>query len=235
MAIENVSPRRLARVAGLFELLEGIGSSVGQVSILGGLLVSGNAASTAANILAHAGQFWLGFALSFLAVAFHVVWLVLFYELFKPVSHRVSLIAACVMLVGCALQAVTALLYLAPWFVLTGGGALSAFSTAQLQSLAYLFLRLNGSAFDAFLVMFGLWCMLTGYLILRSRFLPRVMGLLLMLDGLGWTLYLVPSFAKPLFPFIAGASLVAEFPLMLWLLIAGVNEQRWREQARGGA
>ncbi|HEX8813292.1 MAG TPA: DUF4386 family protein, partial [Terracidiphilus sp.] len=80
---------------------------------------------------------------------------------------------AFVILVGCAVQALTSLLYLAPLLILGGGSSLSAFTTEQLQALAYVFVRLNGLAFDIYLVFFRLWCVLIGSLIFRSTFLPR--------------------------------------------------------------
>ena len=231
--IAKVSPRFKARMAGLFELLEGAGSSGGQVFILGSLVVAGNAATTSANILGHEPLFWLGFAFSLIAVAFHLVWAFLFYDLFKPVNRSISLLATFVILVGCAIQALTCLLYLAPLFILQGGSALSAFTPGQVQDLALVFLKLNAQAFDTYLVFFGLWCVLIGYLIFRSTFLPRILGVLLAIDGVGWMLYLAPPLATQLFPLIAVASGLAEIPLMLWLLVIGVNAERWKEQASG--
>jgi uncharacterized protein DUF4386 len=100
-----------------------------------------------------------------------------------------------------------------------------------LQALAFVFLKVNAYAFDIDLVFFGLWCVLAGYLIFRSTFLPRILGALLAIDGLGWIVYAVPPFASHLFPVIAGASALAEIPLQLWLVVMGVNPQRWKEQA----
>lgn len=225
------SPRFKARMAGVFELLEALTSAGGQVAILGSLFVAGNAATTAANILAHEQLFWLGFASSLIAVAFHITWAFLFYDLFKPVNRSVSVLATFIILVGCAIQAVTSLLYLAPLLVLQGGSSLSAFTPHQSQALALVFLKLNAQAFDIYLVFFGLWCVLIGYLIFRSTFLPRILGVLLAIDGLGWMLYLSPPLATSLFSLIAVASGLAEIPLMLWLLVVGVNAQRWKEQA----
>jgi hypothetical protein len=229
--IAEASPRAKARLAGVCEALEGVTSSSGQVFILGKLVVAGNAVVTAGNILAHERLVWFGFALSVAGAIFHVVWTLLFYELFKPVSRSVSRVAAGVMLVGCAIQALTALLYITPLLVLTGGSSLSAFTPAQVQALAMVFVRLNTYAFDVDLVFFGLWCVLTGYLIFKSTFMPRILGVLLAIDGLGWMLYLAPPAAYRLFPFIAAASAVSEIPLQLWLLIMGVNPKRWKEQA----
>ncbi len=227
----EMSPRRKARIAGVFEALEGLSSASGQVLILGRFIVAGNAAATAANILARPSLYTFGFALSFLGVLFHVAWAFLFFELFKPVNRSLSFFALVLSSVGCALQAVTGLLYLGPLVVLQGGSAFSAFTQPQLQALAYLLLRLNARAFDLYLVVFGVWCVVIGYLIFRSRFLPRVLGVLLAVDGVGWALYIVPPLAQHLFPVIAAISALSEFPLQLWLLIVGLNERRWKEQA----
>jgi hypothetical protein len=122
-------------------------------------------------------------------------------------------------------------LYLAPLLILQGGNAVSAFTAEQLQALALIFLKLNAYAFEIDLVFFGFWCVLAGYLIFRSTFLPRILGVLLAIDGLGWATYLYPPLANYLFPFIAAASALAEIPLQLWLVVMGVNPQRWKEQA----
>lgn len=229
--IREASPRSLARMAGLFQGLESTTATFGQVIVLGRLVVFGNAAATAANILGHERLYWLGFASCLIGVVFHIAWALLLYDLLKPVNRRLSLLAVFVILVGCAIQALTSLLYLAPLLVLTGGISVSAFTAEQLQALALVFLRLNGYAFNTYLVFFGLWCVLIGYLIFRSTFLPRILGILLAISGLGWMIYLSPPLAVHLFfPYIAGASALGEIPLLLWLLVVGVNEQRWKEQ-----
>jgi Domain of unknown function (DUF4386) len=229
--IAETSPRFRARMAGVFQLLESLTATFGQVIVLGRLVVSGNAAATAANILGHERLFWLGFASSLVAVVFHIVYALLFYDLLKPVSRRVSLLALLVLLVASAIQAVTGLLYLAPLLILQGGSSVSAFTSAQLQALALVFLKLNAYALNVHLVFFGLWCVLTGYLIFRSTFLPRVLGVLLVISGLGWLIYLFPPVAYRLFLFIAAASALGEIPVEFWLMVMGVNVQRWKEQA----
>src|SRR5215469_14238805 len=225
-----LSPRTKARMAGIFQALEGTGSAGGQVVILGSFVVAGNAAATATNILANQPLYWLGFTSQLLGVAFHLVWAALFYELFKPVNRTIALLALCAVLVSIAMEALTALLYLAPLLVLENGSALSAFTPAQVQALAFVFLKLFGQASDVALVFFGLWIVLIGFLIFRSTFLPRILGVLLMIDGLAWMLYLLPPFAQQVFPLIAVASGLAEIPLLLWLLVVGVDEPRWKEQ-----
>jgi hypothetical protein len=97
-----------------------------------------------------------------LAVILNLAWAFLMYELLKIVNRRISILATFVMLMGCAMLAVTALFYLAPLVILQSGSSLSAFTTAELQALVATFLRLNTYAFDMHTVFFGVWCVLTG-------------------------------------------------------------------------
>jgi hypothetical protein len=226
-------------MAGLFQLLEAITGASGQVVVLGRLVVWGNPAVTAMNISGHQQLFWFGFALSLLGVVFHIAYALLYSELLKPVNRRLSLFAMLVLLVATAVQGLMAVFYLGSGLALNAGNSFSAFSAEQLQTLVYAFVRLNGNAFSIHLFLFGLWCLAIGVLIYRSTFLPRVLGVLLAIAGLGWTMYLVPPLADRLFmPYIAGASALGEIPLELWLIVMGVNPQRWKEQAlaaRSGA
>ena len=228
------SPRLAARLAGTFQFLEGLAATFPQMFVLDKLVIPGNAASTAANILSHEPLFLLGFASALCGVIFHIVWAFLIYELLKPVNRSLSSLALFVILVDCAIQGITGLIYLAPLVILQSGDSLSAFTAEQVQALAYLFVRLNNYGFDLYLVFFGVWCALAGYLIFRSTFIPRVFGLLLMIDGFGWLMYLSPWFAISIFPFIATASALGEIPLEFWLIIKGVNAPRWQAQALEG-
>jgi len=227
----NVSPRFKARLAGVFQLLEGFASPFGQVVLLGKFMVAGSASATAANILARPELYRSGFALCAIAVPLHIVWAYLMYDLLKPVRVSVARIAVLVIIVGCAIQALSCVFYLAPLVLLQSGNSLVGLSQEQVQALAFALIKLNGVAYNVYLIFFGLWCLLTGYLIFRSTFLPRVLGLLLIIDGIGWMLYLSPPVAQQLFTFIAVAAGIAEFPLEFWLLIFAVNEARWKEQA----
>ena len=229
--IPEASPRFTARMAGVCQLLEAITATFGQVIVLGRLVVDRNAAATAANILGHQRLFWVGFASSLMGVAFHIAWALLIYVLLKPGSRSLSLLAPFFVPVCCAMQALTSLLYLAPLLILQGGSSLSAFKAEQLQALAVMFLKLNQYAFNTDLVFLGFWCILTGYLIFRSTFLPRVLGVFVMISGLGWLTYLCPPLAYRLSSFIAAASALGEIPLELWLIVIGVNVQRWTAQA----
>jgi hypothetical protein len=130
-------------------LAEALAFTFGYLIILGRMLtVSGDAAATAANILGQERLFWLGFALLIVAVVFHIAWALLLYELLKPVNRSLSRFAAFIILIGCAIQAVMCVFYLAPLPLLHGGSALAALTPGQLQALAFMFLELNTYAFD---------------------------------------------------------------------------------------
>jgi hypothetical protein len=159
-AAAATAPRVKARMAGVLYVLAGCTSGVAQFFLLPRLVVSSDAAATATNILAHEPLFWLVFTLNLLAVAFHLAWAALFYDLFRPVNRSLSLLAAFVLLVGCALLASSSLLQDASLVVLQGDDSFSAFTMPQAQALALLFLNLNTQAYNIFLAFFGLYLLL---------------------------------------------------------------------------
>jgi hypothetical protein len=224
------SPRFRARLAGVIIMIEGMASVLGQLHIPGQFIVTNDAAATAAKILSNETLFHLGVTLTLIAVAFHIAWVVLFYDLFKPVNRTVSLLAAYVGLIAIALQAVSAIFQTAPLKILHGGEFSSAFTAEQLQALAYLSLRLQGQTFNMYMVFFGMWCVLTGYLIFRSGFLPRLVGLLEMLAGAAYLILLWPPLASAWQPYYLFFG-VGELLLLLWLLVKGVDSERWHERA----
>lgn len=226
--ITGLSPKGRARLAGVFEFFEGTFSAVGQVVILGSVVVAGNAAATAQNILTHETLYRFGFLVSVLGVFCHLAWPLLMYQLLRPLSQTIASLALVVVIVCAGLQALTAVTYLAPLLVLQGSFA--GLTTTQVQGLAMELFKLNTAAFDLDLVFFGIWCMLTGYLLWRSSFFPRVIGLLLIADGVGWSLFVWPPLATGLFPLIALMSASAELPLQFWLIVFGFNNQRYVEQ-----
>src|SRR5260370_25167921 len=109
---------------------------------------------------------------SLMTVPFHLIWAVLFYGLFKPVNRSVSLLAGFVLLLGCAMWALSSLFQLAPLLLLQGS-SLSAFAPEQLQALALILLILNAQAYDICLVFFGFLCVLIEYVIFRQSYLTR--------------------------------------------------------------
>ena len=228
--IEEGSQRPSARITGIVYFLYFLTAVLGEF-FLKGMVVDGNAAATANNLLAHQPLFRLGLATGVIATACYIAVTALFYDLFKPVDGSLSLLAAFFGLGGCAITAFGSLFQLAPLVVLGGAPYLRVFNLEQLQALALMFLKLNDQTANICLVLFGFYDLLIGYLIFRSAFLPRVLGVLMALAGLGWLTFLYPPLASSLSPYVLVLGFLAELLLMLWLLVKGVNVQRWKEQA----
>src|SRR5580700_9504585 len=169
----EASPRPRARITGVVYLLYFLTAILGEL-FLKGLVVDGNAAATANNILAHQPLFRLGLATGLIATACYVAVTALFYDLFEPVNRRLSLLAAFFSLVGCAILAFASLFRLALLVVLGGGQYLSVFSVEQLRALAFLLLELYGLAVSICFVFSGAYSPLSGYLISRPSFLPQI-------------------------------------------------------------
>jgi len=229
--IAEASPGRKARIAGVFYLLTFL-TGAPLIFVSGRLVVPGDAAATATNILAHEPLFRLGFASNLVATACYIAVTALFYDLFKPVNRSVSLLAAFFSLVGCAVGAASSAFYLAPLVVLGGVQYLSVFQVEELQGLAFVFLKLHAQMYNIGLIFFGFYCLLIGYLIFRSAFLPRFLAVLMAFAGLGWLTFLSPPLANYLSPYVLAPGIVGEGALTLWLLVKSVNVQRWNEQAR---
>jgi hypothetical protein len=234
--IAKVSPRFSARVTGVVYLLFFVTAILGEIFLRqagtsGHGLASDDAAVTATSILANEPLFRLGLALGLISTACYVALTGLFYQLFKPVSKTLCLLAAFFGLVGCAITAFGTVFQLAPLVVLGGSPYLSVFSVEQLQALAQLFLDLNAQVGYIALVFFGVFQLLIGYLILKSTFLPRILGALIALAGLGWLTFLSPPIANQLLTYLEVLGVLGELPLMLWLVVVGVNTQRWIQRA----
>ena len=227
--LADATPHPRARITGVIYLLYFLAAVVGEF-FTNRLVVAGNAASTATNIQAHEASFRLGIAVGLVAIALYIALTARFYDLFMPVNRNLALLAAFFSLVGCAVQAFASLFLLAPLLVLGGSQYLSVFTLEQRQALALMSLQLNAQALSIGLVFFGLFCLLIGYLIFRSTFLPRILGVLMAVAGLGWLTFLSAPLAQYLSPYVQILGVLAEGALMLWLLVVGVNEQRWREQ-----
>jgi len=230
-AMTEMSPRTKARLAGAFYLVTILTGLFAQGFVSARLVVPGDAAATANNILSHDGLFRLGFAVYMIEMVCQIITTVLLYDLLKPVNRSVSLLAAVLGLIGCGIKTFSRLFYFAPLLVLGGTHYLSVFSGQQLNAVALLFLRVNDIGAGIALVFFGFYALLKGYLVIRSTFLPRALGWLTVLGGIGWLAYLSPPFGDRVFSLIALFGIVGALANIGWLLVFGVNEQRWREQA----
>ena len=143
------SPRTRARIAGVFYLVAMLTGIFAQGYVSGRLVVDGDAAATATNILTHRGLFQLGFAVYLIEMACQIAMTALFYDLLKPAGRSVSLVAAFLGLGGCVIKTLSRLFYIAPLFILGGAHYLSVFSAGQLQALALLFLKVKTMALQS--------------------------------------------------------------------------------------
>ena len=205
-------------------------------SVAARLVVGGDAAATATNILAHEPLYRLGAAAVLIYLPCDTAVALIFYELLKPVRRSLSLLAAFFRLIMVAILGVNLLNHFAPLVLLKGGPFLTAFKTDQLQALALGSVKLYAQVFFIAMVFFGFHCLLIGYLICRSAFLPRILGVLMAIAGLcylthSFALVLSPALAAHLFSYLMPLGLPGELSLTLWLLAIGVNDQRWKEQA----
>jgi len=226
----EASPRLEARIAGLCYVLMVPTGGIAMF-VRDRLFVKGDAAATAANILAHESLFRLTFAGDVLVVAIYILFAALLYDLMKPVSPRVSLLAALMSVIGCATQATACLFDLAPLVVLAHEQYLGVFKVEQLQAMAYLSLKLYSHAYGISMVFFGFYNLVIGYLVYKSTFLPRILGVLMAASCPFGLTFLWPPLATKYFRYLLVTD-VGEALLVLWLLIMGVNAERWWEQVR---
>jgi hypothetical protein len=229
------SPQLYARTGGALYLLV-IVLGFFAVAVRGKVVVPGDAAATAANLTSMESLWRLGIASEFVALVCVMGLAMIYYYLLKPVSKELNLLATLLRLVGTAVQAVALLNLVAALSPLGSAAYLKAFSPDQLHALASLAISAHSRGFGLALLVFG-WCFLVhGYLIYKSGFLPKVLGILIQIAGLcyltnSFALFLAPAFQERLFPAILLPCFFAETSLCLWLLIKGVNVEKWKQLA----
>jgi hypothetical protein len=216
-------------MAGLFYLIF-ILTTVLATYVRSQFIVSGDAATTANNIVASQGLFRVGFVTELVSAVFFLLAAWALYVLLKPVNKNLALLFLLLNLGGVAVECVNALNLFAALQFLSGANYLTVFQTGQLQALAMSFLNLYTNGFLIAQIFFSAWLLPLGYLVYKSLFLPRPLGLLLILDffgNLSWFLqgFLLPDYTILAYPGNA-ISFIAEISLMLWLLVIGVKDQK---------
>lgn len=236
VAVEK-SPQVYARIGGAIYLILILVGMFAAIFVRDKMVVSGDAATTAGNIIASPLLWRLGIAADLIMHVCDVPLMLIFYVLLRPVSRNLALLAVLFNLVQTAVLVANKLNLLAALFLLANAEYLKAFEPNQLHALSYLAIKLHGYGFGVGLVFFGCECLVVGYLILRSGYLPRAIGVLMQIAGVcylvnSFALLLAPSFADMIFPAILVPSFLGELSLCLWLLVKGVNVSRWEEKAR---
>jgi len=220
----ETSPLFQARIAGACWSLTILAGMFGMY-VLNSLVVSGDAVQTATNILSNEAFFRAGTATTLISTGCYIGATLFAYELLKPVNRPVSRLAAFFSLVGCSVLAVSSLFELTPFSLLRGDHYLSVFTPEQLQAFSFMFLRLGRQTYNIGMVFFGMHILLVGYLILKSYFLPRIIGALMMFGGLCYLTFLAPPLAGSLSPYIVAPGGLAEIAFALWMLVKGVNKE----------
>jgi hypothetical protein len=228
-------PLLYARIAGFLYLIVIVGGMFAELFVRGRLVVHGDAAATAHNILAHQMLYRWGFAVELFYCVCNVPVTVIFYNLFKVVNKNVALMMVILDIVVNTIESVSLLGHFAPLLFLGDAHLLGVFTPAQLQAAAYLSIQLFEHGFGICLLFFGFDCFTMAYLIIRSTFMPRIIGVLLAIEGAGYlinsfALFLAPGLQPRILPYFMPTA-IAEVALCLWLLVMGVNVQRWKEQA----
>jgi uncharacterized protein DUF4386 len=223
------STKRQARVAGLLYLLAGIPAPFALIYIPRTLIVSGNATATARNILASESLFRIGIAGELINAAFFLFVPLALYRLLKGVNKGQASLMVTLFAVSVPISFVNALNSIAALMLVRGADFLSVIGQSQREALAMLFLRLHSQGFVAAQIFWGLWLFPFGLLVYKSGFLPRVLGVLLMINCFA---YPVDSFTSLLWPaYLHAVSQVTlapkfgELAIMLWLLIMGAKDQ----------
>ncbi len=232
----GASPRVLARIGGVLYLIIIVLGIFGEAFVRNRIIVSGDATATAANIRSLESLWRFGIAAEFVLLICAVGLILIFFVLLRPVSRELALLAVFFNLVSLAVEAAAALYLVAALFPLGNAGYLRAFEPEQLYAMASLSLNSHSYGFGVALIFFGCECLLLGYLIFRSSYLPKALGILMQIAGLSYLTnsfahLLAPNFASGIFPAILVPAFVGEASLCLWLLVKGVNLEKWKQQA----
>jgi hypothetical protein len=224
------STKAKARFAGLMYLLLIFSAPLSLLYLPSHFFVKGNAAATALNITAEPTLYRslllvdLASSIAFLFIAWAL------YELFKDVSRKQARLLVMMVMAGAIFQIVNLLNLTAPLLFLSGADFLSAFTRPQLESLSLASIRLHSLGIYIVYAFWGLWLFPFGILVMRSGFLPKILGILLIVAGIAELIVCVtgmvfPAYANMMFNLTTPFDALGEVPIALWLLIKGAKEQ----------
>ncbi len=225
----TASPRLLARLAGVFFLLTILGGIVAQGVISDRLVDFNNASATATNILANRGLFQVSFMIFLVEMACQLATTALLYRILRPVNGTLALLMLLFEFMAIIIKMFARVFYIVPLWVLEGPSALAGLGADQMQSIAMLLLRINSTGASTALAFFGFSGLFGGYLVFRSTYLPRWLGVIGMISGLGWLTYVYPPLGRQLFMYVVAFALLGSAAKIFWLIVFGVDEEKFRE------
>ena len=231
----NFSIKKIARAGGVIYLIIIAAGIYGEMFVRSKLIVSGDAAATANNIISSQSLWRTGIAADLLMHICDIPLMLIFYLLLKPVNKNLALLALLFNLIQTAVLAANKLNLVTALFPLSNADYLKSFDVQQLYTLTYFSIKAHGYGFGIGLIFFGFTCIIMGYLIFKSGYLPKTIGVLMQIGGLcylinSFALILAPSLSDKLFPLILIPPFIAELSLCLWLIFKGVNISVWQKR-----
>jgi hypothetical protein len=232
----KMNPNKTARIAG-FLYLAMLPLSIFSLSyVRESLIVPGDATATVNNIMASESLFRAAVVSGLIYQVLFVFFVLACHKLLKPVNNNYALLMVIFALVSVPIAILNELNQIAALLLLSGADYLTVFEAGQLHALVLLFLDLHENGILIGTISWGLWLFPLGYLVCRSGFLPRVLGVLLIINGFGYLLdsytqFLLPNYEAVISPLITLLTLPGCVLFILWLLIKGVNVERWEKRA----
>jgi len=222
---------KIARIVGILYLAVAFLAPLGDMVFRAGLIVPGDAATTAINIMSSEGQYRLGFVSDLITQAVQIFLVLFIFRLLKPVNKNLAVLLLVLGLVGVPISMLNELNQIVPLLLLSGSDYLTVFNADQLQALATLFLDLRVHGVSILYIFWGLWLLPMGYLIIKSGYIPKILGALMIIAGTGYLIEFVLVFLFPqLDVSIKMFTFWGEVLLPLWLLIKGVNVEQWKNR-----
>jgi hypothetical protein len=230
------SIKTTARIGGILYLVLILVGMFAVLFVRDKLIVSGDPTATANNILASTFLWRLGIASDLVMHVLDIPIMLIIYLILRPTNKNLALLALLFNLIQTAVLVANKLNLVAAMLPLENADYLKSIDPSQLHAQVYLSLKLHDIGFGIGLIFFGFTCLVNGYLIFRSGYLPRVIGVMIQIAGLcylanSFTVLLSPKIANLLFPAIMIPCFVAELSFCLWLIVKGVNATKWEEKA----
>jgi len=229
---ETFNPNKTARVAGYLYLMLFPLGIFGIIYVPSSLIVLGDAATTASNIMANELLYRLSIVTALTLQIVYIFLALALYKLLNPVDKNNAVLMVILVLVAAPIAMLNELNHVAVLLVLSGSDFLTTFSMDQVQASVPLFLNLHEHGVFIAQIFWGLWLFPMGYLIFKSNFLPLALGILMIIGGFG---YLVDSFVYFIFPdfdvTFSEFTFLGELLLPLWLMFKGVNHEQWEKYA----
>jgi len=232
----KISPQSYARIGGIIYLMIIVFGVLGEIFIRGTLVIPGDAMATANNIMTSQSLWRIGITGDIMMHVFDIPLMLVFYILLKPVNKNLALMVVLFNLIQTAVLVANKSNLLMSLFLLEN---FKSFEPGQLNALVTTFVKLHDHGFGVGLIFFGFECLIVGYLIFRSGYFPKILGVGMQIAGLSYlvnsfALLLAPAFAMMIYPAILLPPFLAELSLCLWLLLKGVNVQQWEKYALSG-